>query len=165
MIPEGISEGAVAIEFKHNGRVWKADTVEEAITLRRRLEMHDQIAFEAGEDIPSYEEERKQVWSPDTVTDLLKNIGSQQKRFLEALANGTAVPSEKILKALSLDSEVAFAGVLSGLSKQLKKLGIKTADLYTVTVNWTGKSKVRSFRVSSEFSDAADELGWPENWK
>src|SRR6266481_158643 len=139
------------IEFKHNGRIWRTDNVDEAVALRRRLETNDRIDIEAGEDIDVYEEDRQQVWSPDTVMDLLKGIGSQQKRFLKALAGGSQISSEQILKALSLDSEVSFAGVLSGLSKQLKKLGIKTSDLYGVAVKWTGKSKTRSFWLSSEF--------------
>jgi hypothetical protein len=153
------------IEFKHNGRIWRTDNVDEAVALRRRLEINDQISFEAGEDVDVYQEENQQAWSPDTVMDLLKSIGPQQKRFLKALAAGNHLSSEQILKALSLDSTVAFAGVLSGLSKQLKKLGIKTSDLYAVEVKWTGKSKTRTFWLSSEFRTAADELGWPDNWE
>ena len=30
---------AVAIEFKHGGRTWRADTPEEAIALRKQLEL------------------------------------------------------------------------------------------------------------------------------
>jgi hypothetical protein len=153
------------IEFKHSGRIWKTETVEEAIALRRKLEINDQVAFEAGEDVDIYEEDRRQVWTPDTVMDLFKGIGSQQKRFLKALAEGTETPSEQILGVLGLQSEVSFAGVLSGLSKQLKKLGINTADLYTVSVKWTAKNKARSFRLSPSFRAAAGELGWPENWE
>jgi hypothetical protein len=153
------------IEFKHNGRVWKTDTVDEAIALRRKLEINDEIAFEAGEDVDIYEEERRQVWTPDAVVDLFKGIGSQQKRFLKTLADGTEVPSEQILGVLGLQSEVSFAGVLSGLSKQLKKLGINNSDLYTVSVKWNAKNKSRSFRLSPSFSAAAGELGWPENWE
>ncbi len=97
--------------------------------------------------------------------DLFKGIGSQQKHFLKALADGTEVPSEQILGVLGLQSEVAFAGVLSGLSKQLKKLGINNSDLYTVSVKWNAKNKARSFRLSSSFSAAAGELGWPEKWE
>jgi hypothetical protein len=153
------------IEFKHNGRIWRTDSVDEAVALRRKLEVNDQIAIESGAEIDEYQEEKQQVWSPDTVMDLLKGIGHQQRRFLKALASGEEVTSDQILKALSLDTEVSFAGVLSGLSKQLKKLGIKTSDLYTVAVKWTGKSKTRSFWLSSEFTSRADELGWPDNWE
>lgn len=139
--------------------------MDEAIALRRKLENYDRALWEAGEEIPTWEEERKQVWSPDTVTDLLKNAGFQQKGFLRALAEGNHIASEEMLKTLGLKSEVSLAGVLSGLSKQLKKLGIPVSELYAVRVEWTGKTKKRSFWLTREFRSAAEELGWPDKWE
>jgi hypothetical protein len=153
------------IEFKHNGRIWKTDTVDEAITLRRKLENDDRALWEAGEEIPTWEEERKQAWSPDIVTDLLKHVGLQQRKFLRVLAEGNHKRSEEILEALGLKSEESLAGVLSGLSKQLKKLGIPVSELYAVQVEWTGKAKKRFFWLTREFRSAAEELGWPDQWE
>jgi len=152
---------AVGIEFKHNGRLWRVDTVDEAVALRKRLDLEDQISFDSGEELPYVY--REQVWTPDTVTDLLKNAGNLQKRFLRILADGR-VTSENLVVSLGIDSEVSLAGVLSGLSKQLKKLGVKPSDLYAVEVSWTGKNKTRHFRLVNEFRWAATELGWPEKW-
>lgn len=70
-----------------------------------------------------------------------------------------------MLKTLGLKSEESLAGVLSGLSKQLKKLGIPVAELYAVRVEWTGKSKKRFFWLTREFRSAAEELGWPDKWE
>lgn len=151
----------MAIEFKHNGRLWRADTVEEAVALRLKLESMDQAAFEAGEELPYVY--REQVWTPDTITDLLKNAGALQLRFLKAISE-KRLASEDLVAQLGLQSEIALAGVLSGLSKQLKKLGIKPSDLYTVDVSWTGKNKTRTFVLVNEFRWAAGELGWPEKW-
>lgn len=152
----------MAIEFKHSGKLWRADTVEEAIELRRRLELEDRVAIEAGEE-PEWEAEH--VWAPDTVMELLKSVGEHQKLFLRALFEHKGeLTSDKVLKELSLDSEVSFAGVLSGLSKQLKKLNIKPWALYTVQVQWTAKTKTRSFKLSNDFRWAALELGWPDKW-
>jgi len=153
------------IEFKHNGRIWKADTVDEAIALRRKLENEDRAMWEAGEEIPVWQEEKKQVWSPDTVTDLLRHVGPQQEKLLRTLADGNHIASEEILKTLGLKSEESLAGVLSGLSKQLKKLTIPVSELYAVRVQWTGKTKKRSFWLTREFRDAAEELGWPDKWE
>jgi hypothetical protein len=153
------------IEFKHNGRIWRTDSVDEAVALRRRLEINDQLAFESGADIDVFEEEKRQVWTPDTVMDLLKGTGPHQRAFLKALSDGKEVDGDKVLKALSLQSAVSLAGVLSGLSKQLKKLQVKPSELYTVTVKWSGKNKTRSFWLSADFRNAADELGWPDNWE
>jgi hypothetical protein len=158
IIPSGIGLG---IEFKHRGRLWRADTVEEAIALRRKLEMADEVAFEAGEELPfAYAE---QIWTHDTVNDLLGNAGYLQKKFLRAVAEGKSTSDELVAK-LNLNSEVALAGVLSGLSKQLKKLGVKTSDLYSVDVSWTGKNKTRTFSLVNDFRWVAAELGWPEKW-
>jgi hypothetical protein len=151
----------MAIEFRHNGRTWRADTPEEALALLKRLEVDDEMTRDAGEE-PSHVTEL--VWTPDNTLEFLKGAGNLQKKFLRALLEGHWVPSEKILKELSLDSEVAFAGVLSGLSKQLKKLRLKPWNLYLVNVQWTGKIKNRSFRLLDDFTFTAAELGWPDKW-
>jgi hypothetical protein len=154
----------MAIEFKHRGRIWRTDTVEEAITLRRRLEAEDFAAFESGEDLPDDFDLEPTAWTHDAVTDLLKGAGALQKKFLRTLAEEGQITSEDLLSKLSLDSVVSLAGVLSGLSKQLKKLGIKPWSLYTVRVQWIGKSKTRSFSLVNQFRTAAAELGWPDKW-
>ena len=151
----------VAIEFKHGGRVWRADTAQEAIALRRQLEAEDRQAVEFGEE-PDWITES--IWTADSVTDLLHGLGSQQKMFLKVLCERTEVKSDELMKPLSVGSEMALAGVLSGLSKQLKKLNIKPRDLYSVSVEWNGKEKTRSFRLAGNFRWAASEVGWPEKW-
>ncbi|MGA9784949.1 MAG: hypothetical protein WA424_16265 [Candidatus Sulfotelmatobacter sp.] len=151
----------MAIEFKHNGRVWRADSAEEAITLRRRLEDEDDAMLASGEE-PSV---LNTDWTPDAVTDLLKGSGDLQKKFLRYLyEQDSVVTSTQIVKALKLQSEVAFAGVLSGLSKRLKKTQLQPGDLYSVTVQWTNEGKIRRFTLSSGFRWAAEQLGWPETW-
>lgn len=155
----------MAIEFKHNGRMWRADTAEEAIELRNRLEAEDEAAYASGED-PSVIE--GDIWVSDTVVELLQTSGELQKKFLKFLyENGEflkGVTSTEIVKALKIESEESLAGVLSGLSKQLKKIGRQPSELYTVTVQWTKDGKVRSFRLKHGFRWAATELGWPDKW-
>lgn len=97
--------------------------------------------------------------------DLLKNIGHQQKMFLKALVDKHISTSAEVIKRLELKSEESFAGVLSGLSKQLGKLGIKPWDLYTVQVEWNGKDKTRSFQLANNFRWVAQQLGWPDKWE
>jgi hypothetical protein len=152
---------ALAIRFKHGGREWCADTVEEAIALREQLEFKDRQAIEDGQEPDWITED---VWTPDNAMELLKNLGSQQKKFLKLMFDGGQVTSDEAMKQLKLGSALVLAGVLSGLSKQLKKLGVKPWDLYTTQVQWSGKEKERSFRLSGGFRWAAGELGWPEKW-
>jgi len=154
----------MAIEFKHGGRVWRADTPEEAIALRRKLEAADQEALSHG--FPPDWSKDDGSWTPDTVTDLLREAGPNQKGLLMLLHEREGmVPSGDVIRALGLSSEVALAGVLSGLSKQLKKLGLKTWDLYTTHVTWDGKTKARWFQLAGDFVKEAEKLGWPEGWK
>ena len=151
----------MAIEFKHGGRTWRADTPEEAIALRKRLETEDEAAIAGGER-PDWVEE--QVWTPDTVMDLLRNAGPLQKKFLLLLNKHDNLTSTEVVQKLKLGSEVALAGVLSGLSKQLKKMGLNPWDLYTTTVSWSGKRKTRRFRLGDHFTRMAGGMGWPDKW-
>ncbi len=148
----------MAIEFEHAGKTYRVDTVEEAVALRYRLEQHDVMHG-------SYSEQQR-VWTPDLVMDLLNGVGELQKKFLSVLCQGECgYRSETIAENMGLDSEVALAGVVSGLSKQLRKMSIRTADVYRVDVHWNGKNKVRSFAVSPDFQDAVTELGFPDAWE
>jgi hypothetical protein len=152
----------VAIEFRHGGKIWRVDTVEEALKLRNALEEEDRAAYTLG-DQPRQREEHD--WTPDVLTDLLQSLGEHQKSFLRLLYEHQGyVPSQQIVKALALDSEVSFAGVLSGLSKQAKKLNIMPWKIYEVIVTWQGKSKTRLFRLTNGFRMGAGVIGWPETW-
>jgi hypothetical protein len=152
----------VAIEFTHNGRIWRADTTEEAIKLRQQLEAEDDELLMHGE-LPSVVEDNK--WTPDTAVDLLKGCGRLQKQFLKLLhERGQFMSTDEIVKVLKIDSGEALAGVLSGLSKQLKKLEKKPSDLYSVEVEWGKEGKIRRFQMTHGFRWATEQLGWPEAW-
>lgn len=156
------SEGILmAVEFMHNGRLWRADTDDEAIRLRQKLEAQDRIAADLGEE-PDIRHES--VWTPDLALELLKSARPSVKQFLRLLFDKAQVSDAEVIKKLSLDSELAFAGVLSGISKQLKKLKLKPWDLYTTRVEWQGKEKSRFFALSPDFKWIAIEVGWPEKW-
>jgi hypothetical protein len=158
----------MAIEFKHNGRLWRADTAEEAIRLRNQLEKEDEAEYASG-SAPSVVEE--EVWTSDTFTELLRGSGVLQKNLLKFLYEkgertfGTVgVDSSEIVMALNLDSEEALAGVLSGLSKNLKRVGRQPSELYSVDVQWLKEGKIRRFTLKYGFRWAATQLGWPEKW-
>jgi hypothetical protein len=148
----------MAIEFEHAGKKYRVDTVEEAVALRYRLEQHDVMHG-------SYSDAQR-VWTPDLVMELLNGVGELQRQFLSVLCGGLAgYQSETITATMGLDSEVALAGVVSGLSKQLRKMSIRTADVYHVDVRWNGKHKVRTFIPSPDFQESVTELGFPDAWE
>jgi hypothetical protein len=155
----------VAIEFSHNGRLWRADTPEEAIRLRESLELASlRKKTDHGEDLQLREQT---VWTPDVYWDFVNSIGELQLGFLKVLFEQSEedshvlMPSEEVTKKLKMHAETELGGMLSGLSKQLKKLGLRPHNLYYVDVSWEGRTKERSFGLEPEFVLAAKELGWP----
>jgi hypothetical protein len=147
----------MAIEFKHRGKLYRADTPKEAAELRSLLEKQD---ADSG-----IHRAHSKFWTADQATELLNGLGGTQKRLLAILADGGSIESGVIVKALGLDSEIALAGVLSGLSKQVRKLEVNPHNLYSVEVEWEGRDKVRYFRIKEDFWRALNEIGWPEVWE
>lgn len=157
----------MAIEFKHRSKTYRADTAEEAARLVKLLREQDLAEGIATDD--EYSEDGdpmyKRVWDMDVFMELMRNLGDLQKDFLASLFAKSNVPSTAIRKQLGIDSEVALAGVLSGLSKQLKAMNLSSGDLYVVTVKWSGKQKQRLFTLNPDFMYAAIDAGWPDEWK
>jgi hypothetical protein len=152
----------VAIRFIQDGKQWEADTPEEAIRLRESLRIAAlRSNTEAGERLQLSEEN---VWTPDVFTEFIESTGTLGQAFIKYLLKRPRVliPSSEIAKALKLKREIELAGVLSGLSKQLKKLHLRPHQLYFVDVCWNGKEKERSFAIDAGFEVAATEIGWPE---
>ena len=152
----------MAIRFMHEGKQWEVDTPEEAIRLRETLRIAAlRSNTEAGERLQLSEEN---VWTPDVFTDFVESTGELGQAFIKYLLKqpGMLIPSSEITKALKLRKEIELAGVLSGLSKQLKKLNLRPHQLYFVDVSWEGKEKERSFDIDRGFEVAATEMGWPE---
>lgn len=149
----------VSIEFFHNGRRWKADTPEEAVRLRRQLRLEDlqqRGAPEGTEDVPSND------WSPEAFQTFLNRIGEQQKLAVRLMAENPGISNMELARRLHLENELVLAGVISGLSRQLRAVGIELDRLYTVTTRWKGKKKTRLFYLQAGFRRAAEEAGWPE---
>lgn len=155
----------MGIEFEHRGKKWKADTPSEAIRLRRELEELDALAEQYGE-IEFSEDERlraETVWTPDVFSTFVQSIGRQQREIVKALLeHPVGITSGRLAERLRLSDEMSLAGILSGLSKQLKKLELKPAHLYSVNTSWRPEGKKREFVIHRAFELAAEELGWLE---
>ena len=55
----------MAIEFMHRGKRWRADTIEEAVQLRTRLEAEDRKNAIDPEGDREWDIRRQSVWTPD----------------------------------------------------------------------------------------------------
>lgn len=154
----------MSIKFTHRGREWKADTIEEALALRHTLEERDSYDEQARVHHGFDTGDEEYIWTPDLVTELVETVGDLQLLMIRILYDKKSLTSAELVAQLGLDSEVALAGVLSGLSKRLKKMGMVPNHLYTVFVSWDGKAKSRTFRLNWQFRLAAESLDWPQSW-
>src|SRR5436305_14792137 len=73
----------LGIEFIHRGKKWKADTPEEAIRLRQKLEAIDNHAIIYGDEDLMAEDDQlvraESVWTPDVFWSFIQEIGYSQK--------------------------------------------------------------------------------------
>ena len=97
--------------------------------------------------------------------DVIGGIGPLQQNFLLSIRRKPGIASSELVKSLGMESEVALAGVISGLSKQLKQLGIEPKQVFQINVNWTGKTKTRKFILDDFFVGAGMEQNWPDAWE
>ena len=147
----------LTIQFFHRGRRWKADTPEEAIRLRRQLEVGE-IAKVGARD--SGIDGLDGPWTREVFATFLQTIGEKQKAAVSLMAKYAGIGSAELAKRLKLDSQTALAGVISGLSKQLKMLDLAVDNLYTVRTKWKRKKKEELFFLRESFRQAAEEAGW-----
>jgi hypothetical protein len=147
----------LAIQFFHRGKRWKADTPEEAIRLRQQLEVEDVLKVgPSGSGIDGL----GGIWTPEVFATFLQTIGEKQKAAVSLMAEHAGIGSAELAKRLKLDSQTALAGVISGLSKQLRTLDLELDNLYTVKTKWKGRKKEELFFLREFFRQAAEQAGW-----
>ena len=103
-------------------------------------------------------------WTPERFMDVMTGIGDMQRRMLLAVYQQPNITGRDLSSALGVGSEFALAGVVSGLSKQLRPLGIELGQVLLVNVRWGTKTKTRRFMLEDFFVSAGAEQGWPDRW-
>jgi hypothetical protein len=153
----------LAIRFTYRGQRYEADTPEEAKGLVDLLETAEKERAKSDPDFARKLLLEKAGWTSDKFWGLVNGIGEMQIKLLEAfLASGQyPVFADRLAATLGLKSQVSLAGVLSGFSKQAKRLGVRTTDVFTVNTYWKGKKKERAFIVSDGFLEVAKANCWP----
>ena len=150
----------MAIEFKYKGTAWRVDTAKEAVALRNELETADRAHFPMFDSM----ERLSGLWTPDKFMDVLNGVGDLQRKLLSAVRRKPGMTSKELIREVGVDSEVALAGVISGLSKQLQQMGVQIRDVLLIDVKWGGKTKTRRFTLEEFFLGAGAEQGWPDEW-
>jgi len=155
----------MAIKFMYRGSPYTADTPEEAVRLRHLLEDAD---YERAKNDPNFRDRLNQQvsgWTDDKFWSVINALGEQQTRLLIAVYLWTTITARELAIALNLPSQEALAGVVSGMSKQLEKLGVQPSEVFFVETYWAGKKKERWFSLSPGFAGAARELSWGHHWR
>ena len=157
------SKGGVlmAVEFMHRGKRWRADTPEEAIELREKLEEQDQELSLTDPEFEEQLQQEKNKWTPDRFVGVVENLGFFQKQFLSVLLTRNTISAHEIAKKLKLSSLMALAGVQSKVTKEVRRIGLEPTDLYQVQIDWREGDRVRYFKVDAGFRAAAEDAGWP----
>jgi hypothetical protein len=151
----------LAIRFMYQGRKWEADTADEAVRLRRWLEFESApISDEEHCERVMHEIRKYSPWTPDVFWNFVRSIGPYQTKAVLALLRHH-LWADELATAIGID-EPSLGGVLSGLSKQLKRLRLKPSDLYYVAIDWSNNERRRAFHLQLEFQFAAEDMGWPE---
>ena len=141
----------MAVQFFHCGKRWQADTPEEAIRLRQQLEVDDTL--KVGPDDGGIDGLAGR-WSPEVFATFLQTIGEKQKAAVSLMAAHAGIGSAELAERLKLDSQTALAGVISGLSKQLRTLDLEPGDLYKVKTRWNRRKKEELFFLRESFRRA-----------
>jgi hypothetical protein len=152
----------LAIRFSYKGKRFEVDTPEEAAKTLEHFEKEDRLAAEAGgvdEDQVLYE---KTKWTDDRFQDLVNNIGAAQKLFLAALLNGQfPLRAEAVADKIHAPSSMALSGILSGLAKQVRAIGLEPIDMYRVHITWTEGERRRFLTLDEGFRLMAEQNNWP----
>jgi hypothetical protein len=151
----------LGVRFTHRGKRWEADTPEEALRLRQMLDNLDTHEINGDTSREDQYIRSESVWTPDVFESFIRDIGYQQQEAVKAMLASTGIAAEELAKQIRIKPE-SLGGVLSGLSKQLKRLELKPSDLYLVHTEWDGKTRTRIFFLEKAFRLAAEEVGWPE---
>jgi len=154
----------LAIRFKYLGQEYQADTPEEAIKLEALLRAATEKKAKAD---PAFARKVAQVesgWTEEKLRHALNKIGPMQMKMLVRIWENETIDAEDLAKELGLPSQVALAGVLSGLSKQLKPLNVRPNDILQIDVLWTGRNKTRIFAFQPGFEAVAEEYGFADSF-
>jgi hypothetical protein len=146
----------MAIRFSYRGKQYEVDTPEEVIRLQKVLQAH-----EARESGLEQQMRGDSAWTPDVFSGFMDRIGPQQKKAVRAMFDHHSLLADELAKRIAVD-EGSLGGVLSGLSKQLKALGLTPIDLYQVHTDWSDGQRRRTFILQTAFRLAAEEAGWQE---
>lgn len=155
---------------------FSADSPEEAAELVRLLQKREtQLTLQEGlAHARIHDEPEPQVqaseddagpWNAEVFQSYLRRLGDTQTTVLAHLLVNGIVTDAELRASLRLPSNQALAGVLSGLSKQARAMGIDPREVFNVQ-NWRLDGKRHAEYLSAlSLRRIARKLNWPPDDK
>jgi hypothetical protein len=92
--------------------------------------------------------------------ELVSSLNASQKKFLSLLVDNPHGKTDHSLRQeLSLEDNKALGGMLSGISKLARKVGVSLDTMWTSGKKKVGNETMREFRVQPEFKKISGEIG------
>jgi len=132
------------------------DTAEEAIALARAM------AGPSGRSRSLSRKGGEQAgrWDATRYRDFMSLIKGKQKDFLETLLENPHGKTDSALRhTLRLKSNNALAGVTAGLSKNAKKIGMDSNEVFTKEKLMVNDERVLEYKVADNFRGITEEVG------
>ena len=151
----------MAIRFTLDRTRYEVDTPEEAQRLRELYENQLSERAIAGDRVATKHLLRHRFgWTEERFWQVIEVLKIHQIAFLQHILYHKMVYADDMQRMLGLRSQVALAGVIAGVTTQLRNAGIKPSELYRVETYWNGKTKRRFFVPADGFDVIADEVDW-----
>jgi hypothetical protein len=101
------------------------------------------------------------IWVDVRYRTLVDSINENQRKFLQLLLNNPqGVQDDAVRTTLGLDNNMALAGVLAGLAKTLKRVGMPFDKLVTKQKRKIrGRKRVYHFTLNNDFRALEQKIG------
>ena len=136
------------------------DTAEEAILLAKAMgnTMTDRSRQER-ETVPDLDSAPSR-WTESRYREFIGLLRGHQKPFIDLLANNLHGKTDRMIRqALGLETNMALAGVTSGLAKNAMKVGMSAREVFDKKKMNVGTERVLEYTLSDSFRSIASKVG------
>src|SRR5262245_49218414 len=134
------------------------DTAEEAISIARKMANGGEVSAQKPESGHKMEDGSR--WNESRYQQFLSTVKGNQKDVLELLlAHPHGQTDQAIRQMLRMDSNLAMAGVITGLVKNARKSGVNSSELFTKEAVNLGDQRAFEYKLTESFRQIAQRVG------
>jgi hypothetical protein len=145
----------VAFKITFRGVEIQCETADDAIEIAHRLATSNGIG--AGS---AHSQSADGSLEVSRYRELVDSLNSSQKKFLSLLVDNPHGKTDHSLRQeLDLEGNKALGGMLSGISKLARKVGVSIDTMWSSDRKKVGDEIMREFRVRPELKKISGEIG------